>query len=138
VWQARRGTSAARAPVPPPPGPADPAPAGPFAWTPQHPQVRYAESPKSGPIATISNADKTFEAHFQIAKLSEARFALVDKPGAPGSPLRVVRLINAEGGVAMSVMLHQPGPDQAAAWDALRARYGDAVQLQAAPAAAAV
>jgi hypothetical protein len=100
--------------------------------------VRYAESPQSGAIATISNADKSFEAHFVLSKLSEARFALVDKPGVAGGPLRVTRLVNRDGAVAMSVMLHKPGAEQAAAWDALRARYGDAVPLQepaAAPAA---
>jgi hypothetical protein len=63
-------------------------------------------------------------------QLAEARFALVERPGAP-EPLRVVRLVNAEGAVALSCMLHRPGEAQAAAWDELRARFGDAVALAA-------
>lgn len=92
-------------------------------WSP----VRYTTRP-TGIIATVSNADKSFEAHFVLSKLSEAHFALVEKPGAP-EPLRVVRLVNRDGAAAMSVMLHQPGDAQKAAYDALRERYGDAAAL---------
>ncbi|KAI8465218.1 MAG: hypothetical protein J3K34DRAFT_488549 [Monoraphidium minutum] len=91
---------------------------------------RYSDSAARGPIATVASADKTFEAHFVLSKLSEARFALVEKPGA-AAPLRVVRLLGADGAVAASMMLHQPAAAAAAAWDALRARYGDAVALEA-------
>jgi hypothetical protein len=95
-------------------------------WSP----VRYSDSAARGTIATISNGDKSFEAHFVLSKLSEARFALVDRPGLAG-PLRVVRLVNKDGAVAMSIMLHKPGDAQTAAWDALRQRYGDSVSLEA-------
>lgn len=43
--------------------------------------VRYNTNTTRGTVATISNTDKSFEAHFVLSKLSEARFALVDKPG---------------------------------------------------------
>ena len=95
---------------------------------------RYSEPSPRGQYATLGT--KTFECHINLEKIKTVVFAKKQKPdqylqGEMGW-MYIMRFLDAEGSMAVSVVLHQSekgmeGNPQG--WEALKREFGENVQI---------
>lgn len=98
------------------------------------PVVKLGQSPKSGQhILTFATEDQSFEFHVLPALVDSV--ALVSRPSptsssTPGSTMRLLRLMNADGGSICSLILADDDSEASGEWyDGMAAKYGSEVRF---------
>ena len=95
---------------------------------PMGPTFKVGESPKTGAsIVTFASEDQSFEFHLMPAQIASA--VLVDRPRPDGTTMRILRLLNGEGGSVCSLIVAD-NSSQAEAWyDSMTSKYGSDIQF---------
>ena len=95
---------------------------------PMGPTFKVGESPKTGAsIVTFASEDQSFEFHLMPAQIASA--VLVDRPRPDGTTMRILRLLNGEGGSVCSLIVVD-NSSQAETWyDSMTSKYGSDIQF---------
>ena len=92
------------------------------------PTFKVGESPKTGAsIVTFASEDQSFEFHLMPAQIASA--ALVDRPRPDGTTMRILRLLNAEGGSVCSLIVADDSSQAESWYDSLTSKYGSDIQF---------
>lgn len=87
------------------------------------PTFKVGESPKTGAsIVTFAAEDQSFEFHLMPAQIASA--ALVERQNPKGKTLRLLRLLNAEGGSICSLIVADDSESAQSWYKDLSDRYG--------------
>jgi len=92
------------------------------------PTFKVAESPKTGAsIVTFASEDQSFEFHLMPAQIASA--GLVSRPRPDGTTMRILRLLNAEGGSVCSLIVSEDSEKAQSWYESLESDYGSEVQF---------
>lgn len=92
------------------------------------PTFKVGESPKTGAsIVTFASEDQSFEFHLMPAQIASA--ALVDRPRPNGTTMRILRLLNAEGGPVCSLIVADDSSQAESWYDSLTSKFGSDIQF---------
>lgn len=92
------------------------------------PYMAVSRSPKSGAhLVTFASDDKSFELHVQLQQVQ--RVALVERPGAAGRTMRILRLMGDADESICSLIVSQDNEAAAGWFGSLKEKYGDDWQI---------
>ena len=90
------------------------------------PTFKVGESPKTGAsIVTFAAEDQSFEFHLMPAQIASC--VLVERPNPKGKILRLLRLLNGEGGSVCSLILADDSVSAQSWYGDLTERYGSEI-----------